>query len=118
MLKLLDHEESFLKTLFLVSNVEITNEGSLGATTPERSFIASMPLQGKSHHCCFHRSHAHVLCSASEHELSIRVCPASQNKCPCCWMNTRTDEHELCPRRDDAVAGDHFSYIHYIYLNH
>ncbi|KAH7926232.1 isoleucyl-tRNA synthetase [Leucogyrophana mollusca] len=89
MLKLLDREESFLKTLFLVSDVEITNEGSLGATAPEWSYISSMPLP------------------AFEHELSIRVRPATQNKCPRCWTYTRADEHELCPRCDGVVAGEH-----------
>ncbi|KAG0707905.1 tRNA synthetases class I-domain-containing protein [Suillus ampliporus] len=84
-LQLIEREETFLKTLFIVSDANITEEGSLGTSSSAWSYISSMDIPD------------------SDLELAIRVRPASSSKCPRCWTYTREEEHGLCPRCEDVV---------------
>ncbi|KAG2137399.1 tRNA synthetases class I-domain-containing protein [Suillus bovinus] len=85
LLQLIKREETFLKTLFIVSNATITDEDSLGTSSFAWSYVSSMDVPD------------------SDFELSIRVRPASSSKCPRCWTYTREEEHDLCPRCEDVV---------------
>ncbi|KAG2355481.1 tRNA synthetases class I-domain-containing protein [Suillus spraguei] len=85
LLQLIEREEAFLKTLFIVSNANITDEGSLGTSSFAWSYVSSMDIPD------------------SDLELAIRVRPASSSKCPRCWTYTREEEHDLCPRCEDVV---------------
>ncbi|KAG2127891.1 uncharacterized protein EDB93DRAFT_1256854 [Suillus bovinus] len=85
LLQLIKREETFLKTLFIVSDVTITDEGSLGTSSFAWFYVSSMDVPD------------------SDFELSIRVRPASSSKCPRCWTYTREEEHDLCPRCEDVV---------------
>ncbi|KAG1727659.1 uncharacterized protein EDB91DRAFT_1086325 [Suillus paluster] len=62
-LQLIEHEETFLKTLFIISDANITDEGSLGTSSFVWSYISSMDIPD------------------SDLELAIRVRPASSSKC-------------------------------------
>ncbi|KAG2367252.1 hypothetical protein BDR07DRAFT_1373056 [Suillus spraguei] len=85
LLQLIEREEAFLKTLFIVSNANITDEGSLGTSSFAWSYVSSMDIPD------------------SDLELAIRVRPASLVKCPRCWTYPREEEHDLCPRCEDVV---------------
>jgi isoleucyl-tRNA synthetase len=85
LLQLIEREETFLKTLFIVSDANITDEGSLGTSSFAWSYVSSMDIPG------------------SDLELAIRIKPASSSKCPRCWTYTREEEHDLCVRCEDVV---------------
>lgn len=85
LLRLIEREETFLKTLFIVSDANLTDEGSLGTTSFAWSYVSSMHIPD------------------SDLELAIRIRPASSSKCPRCWTYSREEEHELCPRCEDVV---------------
>jgi isoleucyl-tRNA synthetase len=85
LLQLIEREETFLKTLFIVSDANITDEGSLGTSSFAWSYVSSMDIPG------------------SDLELAIRIRPASSSKCPRCWTYTREEEHDLCARCEDLV---------------
>ncbi|KAF8532114.1 tRNA synthetases class I-domain-containing protein [Gautieria morchelliformis] len=80
LLELLREHESFLKTLFIVSEVSILDEGSLGVDAPEWSRSVTMELQG------------------CDDLINIRVRPSSAHKCPRCWNYSRREEAALCER--------------------
>ncbi|KAI0065258.1 isoleucyl-tRNA synthetase [Artomyces pyxidatus] len=77
--------ESFLKTLFIVSDVSITVEGSLSTTSPTWSHKDSVSV------------------GPSEGTIGIRVRPATLGKCPRCWTFTRAEEDALCKRCTKVV---------------
>ncbi|KAI9432988.1 tRNA synthetases class I-domain-containing protein [Lactarius indigo] len=78
--RLIAREESFLKTLFIVSDVSVIDEGSLGTSSPRWLYIDTVQLPGSDEH------------------IGIRVRPAALAKCPRCWSFTRSNEEVLCPR--------------------
>ncbi|KAG1830047.1 tRNA synthetases class I-domain-containing protein [Suillus subalutaceus] len=84
-LQLIEREETFLKTLFIVSDANITDEGSFGTSSLAWSYVSSTDIPD------------------SDLELAIRVRPASLSKCPRCWTYTREEDHDLCPRCEDVV---------------
>ncbi|KAG1887595.1 tRNA synthetases class I-domain-containing protein [Suillus subluteus] len=88
LLQLIEREETFLKTLFIVSDANITDEGSLGTSSFVWSYVSSMDIPD------------------SDLELAIRVRPASLSKCPRCWTYTREEDHDLCPRCEDVQRVD------------
>jgi len=77
---LITREESFLKTLFIVSDVSVIDEGSLGTSSPPWLYMGVVQLPG------------------SNESIGIRVRPATLAKCPRCWTYTRPHEDVLCPR--------------------
>ncbi|KAJ7579300.1 tRNA synthetases class I-domain-containing protein [Mycena floridula] len=78
---LLQREEDFLKTLFIVSDARLTDEGSLGtSSSPSWLFVSSLDIPG------------------GVDGIAIRVRPATKLKCPRCWTYTRPEESELCER--------------------
>ncbi|KAG6854411.1 hypothetical protein C0991_006953 [Blastosporella zonata] len=82
---LLQREESFLKTLFIVSDVVITDEGSLGTSSPEWLYTETLEIPG------------------SDEDLAIRVRPAVLHKCPRCWTYTAPADDKLCSRCTETV---------------
>ncbi|KAG1846121.1 amidase signature domain-containing protein [Suillus tomentosus] len=76
--------ETFLKTLIIVSDAKIMDEGSLGTSSFAWSYVSSMDIPGL------------------DLELAIRVGPASSSKHPRCWTYTREEHHDLCPRCEDV----------------
>jgi len=78
LIKLLKREEGFLKTLCIVSDASIIDEGSLRANPQEWSFSGSISIPNES--------------------LGIRVRPTRLEKCPRCWTFTRPAEAKLCSR--------------------
>jgi isoleucyl-tRNA synthetase len=95
--------ESFLKTLFIVSDVAILNEGSLETSPLPWFHTNSMHLPGEtvvppSPHMSkgpFPGSEAHI---------GVRVRPARLTKCPRCWTYTRPHGDVLCPRCADVLS--------------
>ncbi|TFK41606.1 tRNA synthetases class I-domain-containing protein [Crucibulum laeve] len=87
LLELLQREEHFLKTLFIVSDVTLTDEGSLGTTSPEWVHADTVSISG------------------TEDDIAIRVRPSSLNKCPRCWTYTRPEDDKLCARCEDVIGG-------------
>ncbi|GLB39107.1 putative class-I aminoacyl-tRNA synthetase family protein [Lyophyllum shimeji] len=83
--ELLQREESFLKTLFIVSDACVTDEGSLGTYSPEWLYTDTLPIPG------------------CDQEAVIRVSPAKLHKCPRCWTYTRPAEDTLCRRCSEVV---------------
>ncbi|KAG6816435.1 hypothetical protein H0H87_006097 [Tephrocybe sp. NHM501043] len=82
---LLQREESFLKTLFIVSDVVVTDEGSLGTSSPEWLYTETLAITG------------------SDEDLAIRVRPATLHKCPRCWTYTAPADDTLCSRCIETV---------------
>ncbi|KIJ58645.1 hypothetical protein HYDPIDRAFT_171201, partial [Hydnomerulius pinastri MD-312] len=76
--------ENLLKTLFIVSDVRLTDRGDRPAGAPEWSYSGSLKIPD------------------SDAEITIRVEPATLRKCPRCWTFARTDEDELCQRCKDV----------------
>ncbi|KAG1815903.1 hypothetical protein EV424DRAFT_1348349 [Suillus variegatus] len=76
--------ETFLKTLIIISDAKITDEGSLGTSSFMWSYVSSMDIPGL------------------DLELVICVGPASSSKCPWCWTYTREEQHDLCPCCEDV----------------
>ncbi|KAF9482680.1 isoleucyl-tRNA synthetase [Pholiota conissans] len=88
-LTVLRREANILQTLFIVSRVTLDQEMELSPSSqPEWSHDASLPL-------------------AECHTLTIRVEPATQQKCPRCWTYTRSEEDTLCKRCEGVVEGIH-----------
>ncbi|KAI0264675.1 tRNA synthetases class I-domain-containing protein [Gloeopeniophorella convolvens] len=83
---LLTREESFLKTLFIVSDVSVTDKGSLGTSSPAWLYADSLELPG------------------SQESVGVRVRPATLAKCPRCWTYTRPHNDALCGRCTDVVS--------------
>ncbi|KAF9041334.1 tRNA synthetases class I-domain-containing protein [Panaeolus papilionaceus] len=83
---LLRRDENFLKTLFIVSDAVILDEGSLGTSSPAWVHSHTVEVPG------------------SDDDIAIRVRPASLHKCPRCWTYTRPEEDELCGRCVDVVT--------------
>lgn len=81
----------FLKTLFIVSDVELIDEGSLGVSSDGDwwSHTASVELPGGE--------------GDEVQTLGIRVRPARRAKCPRCWTYTREQPADLCERCKDAI---------------
>ncbi|KAH9077901.1 tRNA synthetases class I-domain-containing protein [Lactarius deliciosus] len=77
---LIAREESFLKTLFIVSDVSVIDEGSLGTSSPQWLYMDAVSLPDSDEH------------------IGIRVRPAILAKCPRCWAYTRPNEDDLCLR--------------------
>lgn len=77
---LIAREESLLKTLFIVSDVSVIDEGSLGTSSPPWHYMGSVQLPD------------------SNEQIGIRVRPATLAKCPRCWTYTRPHEDVLCSR--------------------
>lgn len=76
LVKLLREQEHFLKTFFIVSEVSILEEGSLGVNAPEWSRSATMELQDH------------------DETINIRVRPSEGYKCPRCWTYSRNEEKQ------------------------
>jgi isoleucyl-tRNA synthetase len=89
---LLNPSEDFLKTLFIVSNVVVTDEGSLGTSCPEWLYSDSVSMPGK---LWLIQSRYNSDC---ESDLGIRVRPATLSKCPRCWTFTRLENEAVCGR--------------------
>ncbi|KAJ8586215.1 hypothetical protein M405DRAFT_823728, partial [Rhizopogon salebrosus TDB-379] len=87
-LQFIEREEMFLKTLFIVSNANITDEGSLGTGSFAWSYVSTMAIPDAD----------------TIVEVAIRVRPSSLSKCPRCWTYTREEEHNLCVRCENIVG--------------
>ncbi|KIJ61453.1 hypothetical protein HYDPIDRAFT_115926, partial [Hydnomerulius pinastri MD-312] len=85
LIQLLRREENFLKTLFIVSDVRLTDHGDRPASASEWSYGGSLKIPD------------------SDTDITIRVEPVTLSKCPRCWTFTRPDEDELCQRCKDVV---------------
>ncbi|OAX32892.1 isoleucyl-tRNA synthetase [Rhizopogon vinicolor AM-OR11-026] len=79
--------QTFLKTLFIVSDANITDEGSLGTSSFSWSYISTMAIPDTN----------------SDLELTIRVRPSSLSKCPRCWTHAREEERDLCGRCEGVI---------------
>ncbi|OAX41810.1 hypothetical protein K503DRAFT_767378 [Rhizopogon vinicolor AM-OR11-026] len=86
-LQLIEREETFLKTLFIVSDANITAKGSLGTRSFAWSYISTMTIPDTD----------------SDSELAICVRPSSLSKCPRCWTHTREEERNLCGRCEGII---------------
>jgi isoleucyl-tRNA synthetase len=94
--------ESFLKTLFIVSDVSILDKGSLGTSPLPWFYADSMQLPGETLvPSSPHRSKSHF--PGSDEHICVRVRPASLAKCPRCWTYTRPHGDVLCPRCTDVL---------------
>ncbi|TFK71865.1 isoleucyl-tRNA synthetase [Pluteus cervinus] len=83
---LLFSQQQFLKTLFIVSEVWVTDEGSLGVDSPDWLYVDTVEIPGL------------------DEDIAIRVRPATNGKCPRCWTYTKAEEDDLC-RRCEGVLG-------------
>ncbi|KAJ8589706.1 hypothetical protein M405DRAFT_817525, partial [Rhizopogon salebrosus TDB-379] len=70
-LQLIEREITFLKTLFIVSDANITDEGSLGTGSFAWSYVSTMAIPDTD----------------TNMEVPIRVRPSSLSKCPWCWTD-------------------------------
>ncbi|OJA11547.1 hypothetical protein AZE42_09681, partial [Rhizopogon vesiculosus] len=84
-LQLIEREQTFLKTLFIVSDANITDEGSLGTSSFAWRYISTMSIPD------------------TDLELAIRVRPSSLSKCPRCWTYTREEGRDLCGRCEGVI---------------
>ncbi|KAF9523263.1 tRNA synthetases class I-domain-containing protein [Crepidotus variabilis] len=87
--ELLHREEHFLKTLFIVSDASIADEGSLGTSSSNWVYSESISIPG------------------SDDDIAIRVRPAACHKCPRCWTFSRLPDDRLCNRCEKVVETDH-----------
>ncbi|KAF8157025.1 tRNA synthetases class I-domain-containing protein [Crassisporium funariophilum] len=88
--RMINREENFFKTLFIVSDVSILDgEQSIPKTSPEWSYTQSFRIPD------------------IDEEMAVRVRPATRQKCPRCWTFTRPKEDVLCGRCADVVEQDH-----------
>ncbi|KAF8067764.1 tRNA synthetases class I-domain-containing protein [Lyophyllum atratum] len=83
--KLLQREEHLLKKLFITSDAFVTDEGSLGTSSPQWIYTDTVPISG------------------CDDEVAIRVRPAALHKCPRCWTYTRPVDDVLCSRCSEVV---------------
>ncbi|KAI9508081.1 isoleucyl-tRNA synthetase [Russula earlei] len=84
--RLISREESFLKTLFIVSDVFVVDKGSLGTSSTPWLYEDSEQLSG------------------SNEPIVVRARPATLAKCPRCWTYTRSPQAVLCKRCTDVLA--------------
>ncbi|PPQ69799.1 hypothetical protein CVT24_003075 [Panaeolus cyanescens] len=84
--ELLRQEENFLKTLFIVSDALILDEGSLGTSSPAWVHSHTVDIRG------------------TDESIAVRVRPATLHKCPRCWTYTRPENDHLCGRCSDVIV--------------
>jgi len=87
LLQVVRREEAFIKTLCIVSDAQITDEGSLGTYSPQWVYTNSVTL----------------INGEDEVTLGIRVRPSEHEKCPRCWTYTRHSNDLLCHRCFSAI---------------
>ncbi|KAF9559444.1 isoleucyl-tRNA synthetase [Agrocybe pediades] len=96
---LLRREESFLKTLFIVSDVSVREENSVS------------PIQTGWCHTNDDKHSVKValdpLSKIFTRPIFIHVRPAAHQKCPRCWTFTREEDAQLCNRCEKVVEADH-----------
>ncbi|PCH44886.1 isoleucyl-tRNA synthetase [Wolfiporia cocos MD-104 SS10] len=80
LLDLLQREEQFLKTLFIVSNVKLSTKSSATARSPSWQYVEHIQLED------------------SDRSIELIARPAALSKCPRCWTYSRPADSELCPR--------------------
>ncbi|KAJ8083181.1 isoleucine-tRNA ligase [Marasmius tenuissimus] len=87
-LDLLRREEDLLKTLFIVSDASLVEEGSLGGVgnAPAWVYSDSVEIPGL------------------DADIAVRVRPATLEKCPRCWTFTREESKDLCSRCESILA--------------
>ncbi|KAH7907567.1 tRNA synthetases class I-domain-containing protein [Hygrophoropsis aurantiaca] len=111
LVKLLEREEGFLKTLFLVSDVRVdslTFNAALSTASPSNpttdwTYTSELPLPDSDLAHTQHSSLPHT--NVPRCTLYVRVRPAAREKCPRCWTYTREAEADLCSRCEGVVRG-------------
>jgi len=91
---LITREKSFLKTLFIVSDVSVIEEGSLGTASLPWLYEDSVSLPG------------------TDERIHIRARQAILAKCPRCWTYTRLHGDALCARCVDVLTPHHRHTVH------
>ncbi|KXN89152.1 Isoleucine--tRNA ligase [Leucoagaricus sp. SymC.cos] len=92
------HVESFLKSLFITSDAQISTPNALEAKSePEWEYTASIEVIAQGN---------------PEAKIQIRVRPAMGHKCPRCWTFARADAYNLCKRCEDVMESDKFLHEH------
>ncbi|KAI9460791.1 tRNA synthetases class I-domain-containing protein [Boletus coccyginus] len=86
LVELLRREANFLKTLFIVSDVTLTDKVDATSNSPEWGYSGSLSILG------------------SDAELGLHIRPASLHKCPRCWTYTRHETDDLCLRCADVTS--------------
>lgn len=95
--------ESFLKTLFIVSDVSIVDDGSLGTSPLPWFYTDSVHLPGETVvPFSPHRPKGHF--PGSDEHIGVRVRPAMLAKCPRCWTYARPHRDVLCTRCTDVLS--------------
>lgn len=95
--------EPFMKTLFIVSDISIVDDGSLETSHLPWFHTDSVQLPGKTvAPPSLHRSKEHLL--GSDAHIGVRVRPATLAKCPRCWTYTRPHRDVLCARCSDVLS--------------
>jgi isoleucyl-tRNA synthetase len=89
--------EDTLKTLLIVSDACVLDEGSLGASSPVWVYTESLSLDGTPRPLVVVLRCLTVLVD-SEDEIIVRVRPATRTKCPRCWTFTAEESETLCER--------------------
>ncbi len=74
--------EAFIKTLCIVSDAQITDEGSLGTYSPQWVYTNSVTLIGSSHLAPSMEISNYRADGEDEVTLGIRVRPSEHEKCP------------------------------------
>ena len=93
-----------MKTLFIVSNVSLIDEGALGTESPSWVYTDSVPIPGMySGLPPITLDLTPTLLSDGEEDMGIRIRPATHHKCPRCWTYTRPENDELCKRCAEVV---------------
>ncbi|EIN08861.1 isoleucyl-tRNA synthetase [Punctularia strigosozonata HHB-11173 SS5] len=82
----LRRESEYLKTLFIVSDVTVTDKASLGVSEPTWIVTGTIPPT-----------------DSKTDSILLRVRPSSKHKCPRCWTYTRPAEDLLCARCTAAI---------------
>lgn len=100
-------QEHFLKTLLIVSDASLVDEGSLGVSSSEWVYSDSVSIQGAfflpSQDTCLKL----FLYTGFEEAIAIRVRPAAREKCPRCWTFTRESDDRVCDRCEKVINLDH-----------
>ncbi|KAF8553369.1 isoleucyl-tRNA synthetase [Imleria badia] len=84
LVELLRREANFLKTLFIVSDMTLTDKDD-ATSVPAWGYSGSLSIPG------------------SDAEIGLHIRPASLHKCPRCWTYTRHEQADLCSRCADVV---------------
>ncbi|KAG8216484.1 tRNA synthetases class I-domain-containing protein [Butyriboletus roseoflavus] len=87
LVELLRREANFLKTLFIVSDVTLTEKVDATSNSPAWGYSGSININ----------------IPGSDAEIGLHIRPASLHKCPRCWTFTRLEEDDLCLRCTDVV---------------